>query len=190
MLLAICLSVPALGAPINPAALLQNGSFEAGNLSGWTQSGNVSNTTIIAQPYDGFAAEDAAAYAILGPVGSDGVLTQSFADTAGGTLAISFWLANDGDLPNDFSASVDGVSLVSLNNTARFGWTDFTYAVTATGYDTLKFSFRNDPGYYALDNVSVTEVNAIPEPAGLLVLPLGMLAITSLRRRSLRDFRG
>ncbi len=182
-LLALCLATPALAAPITPGTLIQNGGFETGNFAGWTQADNIADTGVISQAYDGFSAENGNAYAILGPVGRDGVLGQTFADAAGGTLTISFWLANDGDVPNDFSASLDGNSLVRLSDAATMGWSEFTYTKAATGSDTLQFSFRNDPGYFALDNVSVTETNPIPEPAGLLVLPLGLLAMTRLRPR-------
>ena len=181
-LLAICLATPAFAAPIGPADLIQNGSFETGSFSGWARSGNTADTSVISQAYDGFSAKDGTAYAILGPVGSDGALSQSFATSPGSILTIDFWLANDGDLTNDFSARFDGDILVSINNGAAFGWTEFTATATSTGRDTLQFAFRNDPGYYALDHVSVTQTSPIPEPAGLLILPLGMLAIARVRR--------
>ena len=41
------------------------------------------------------------------------------------------------------------------------GWLNMQYLVTATGTSTtLKFGFRNDPYYFALDDVSVTAVRA------------------------------
>ncbi len=55
--------------------------------------------------------------------------------------------------------------------------------MTATGHDNLSFAFRDDPGYLDLDNIVVAPEAPIPEPASLALLPLGMLALTRLRRK-------
>jgi hypothetical protein len=180
--LAACLALLSVGNAFAQANLIQNGSFETGDFSSWVQSGNTQFTSVMNQAYGGVAAEDGNDYALLGPVGTDGVLSQSFADHAGQSLQVSFWLASDGNIPNDFTASFDGAALVSLSNTGPFGWTEYDANVTGTGEDILSFAFRDDPGYLSLDNIVVAPGSPIPEPASLALLPLGLLALIRLRR--------
>jgi hypothetical protein len=118
-LVAPSLVFPSLVAP----NLLANGSFES-DFAGWTQAQNIADTGVESTPYDGFNAENGADYALLGPVGRDGTLSQTFSDTGGTTLAVSFWLANDGSLPNDFTANIGGTTLLQLADAGRFGWTE------------------------------------------------------------------
>jgi hypothetical protein len=165
------------------ANLLTNGSFETGNFSGWTQGGNEGFTSVISCCDAGVTgAEDGTYYASLGPVGSDGTLSQTVSDTNGEHLDLSFWFASDGATPNDFTATWDGATLTSVSDAAATnGWENFTFHVIGSGSDTLQFSFRNDPGYQGLDNVSV----ALPEPAfwALMLVGFGGLGV-ALRRRA------
>ena len=74
--------------------LLSNGSFETGDFSGWTTGGNFEFTTVISGPYYAYSgAQDGNFYAVMGPVGGDGTLSQTFADNAGTLCTLSFWLA-------------------------------------------------------------------------------------------------
>jgi hypothetical protein len=178
----VVLAASASAAPLHPNAvnLIENGSFETGSFASWT--GNPPDSVVLNQFYDGFSAESGSDYALLGPRGGDGTLAQSFTDH-GGELTISFWLASDGGLPNDFSVSFDGRTLLRLSDIALQGWTLYTETVAATGNDTLQFSFRNDPGYLALDNISVSETS-VPEPASVAVLAVGLaLAVAGRRAR-------
>ena len=91
---------------ISPAAraqnLLTNGSFESGSFSGWTTGGNFNDTGVqCGSTYDGYSAQSGSCFAYFGPVGSDGVLSQTFNDTAGSTLHVSGWLQGDGSSPSD-----------------------------------------------------------------------------------------
>ena len=169
--------------------LVTNGSFETGDFTGWTTGGNFEDTEVVNGAfYDYTGAEDGNFYAVLGPVGSDGTLSQTLTDHAGAQYTISFWFGSVGDNPSDFSASWDGTQLLSLTNpNTGAAWSQYTYSVTGTGTDTLTFAFRDDPGYMSLDNVSVTENSgqSVPEPSSLLMLGTGVLGLGGVVRRKL-----
>ena len=188
LLVIVALAVCVASAPATFAQLINNGSFESGggSFTGWTTGGNFEDTQVSTGPfYDYTGAEDGNFYATLGPVGSDGTLSQTFADHAGAQYTVSFWFASVGDNPSDFSASWDNTPLLSLTNpNTGSAWTQYTYQVTGTGNDTLTFAFRDDPGWMALDNVAVTQ-NA-PEPSSLLLLGTGVLGLGGIVRRKFR----
>jgi len=140
------------GASVGPQPF-HNGGFERGSFAGWTLG--AAFTLVMSQDYDGFAPHGGSHYALLGTRGADGTLSQQFSDVAGQNLRIGFWLASDGALPNDFSASFNGAPLVVLSSVPRGAWVFYHAYVIATGLDRLTFSFRNDSGYLALDQVSV-----------------------------------
>ena len=187
LLVIVALAVCVASAPAAFAQLINNGSFEAGggSFTGWTTGGNFEDTQVVSGAfYDYTGAEDGNFYATLGPVGSDGTLSQTFADHAGAQYTVSFWFASVGDNPSDFSASWDNTPLLSLTNpNTGSAWTQYTYQVTGTGNDTLTFAFRDDPAYMALDNVSVTQ--EAPEPGSLLLLGTGVLGLGGMVRRKL-----
>ena len=93
----------------------------------------------------------------MGSMGSDGTLSQTIATTPGQTYTLSFWLKNEGSGGNDFAAKWNGQNLLSLTNATQFGYTQYTYTVTATGStSTLQFSAANGPAQWDLDNISLT----------------------------------
>jgi hypothetical protein len=170
------------GVPIYAGSLLTNGGFETGNFTGWTTGGNFEATEVTSGAFYAYSgAEEGSYYAVLGPVGSDGTLTQTFLDTAGVEYTFSFWLASVGDNPSDFTAYWDGTPVLSLTNpNTGATWTQFAFTELGTGSDSIMFSFRDDPAYIALDNASV----GTPEPASLTLLAGGLLALAfRLRRR-------
>ena len=185
--LAVCIGI--VSAPAFAQNLLTNGSFETGDFTGWTTGGNFEFTQVTSGAfYDYTGAEDGTYYVTMGPVGTPGSLSQTFTDTAGAQYTFSFWFASVGDNPSSFSASWDGTQVLNLSNPdTGANWTQFTFTETGTGSDTISFSFRDDPAYLALDNVSVTEQSgsSVPEPSSLLLLATGALGVGGFVRRKL-----
>jgi uncharacterized protein DUF642/PEP-CTERM motif-containing protein len=191
LLAAVALVVFVVGAPMAFAApnLVTNGSFETSDFTGWTEGGNFEATSVtFGGFYDYSGAEDGMWYAVLGPVGSDGTLSQTLTTTPGAHYTFSFWMASVGDDPSDFSASWDNNTLFSVSdpNTGAV-WTQYTFSTTGTGSDTITFSFRDDPAWMALDNISVVQSGpATPEPSSLLLLGSGLLTVGGVIRRKLQ----
>jgi len=170
------------------ANLLTNGSFQTGDFTGWTQGGN-EGATGVCNGCVGYTGEDADGFfAFLGPVGSDGTLSQSFSDVSGDSYVFSFWYNNNnGGTPEDFSAYWDGTQLLSIIDSPNTdGWVNYTFTETGTGTDTVQFDARNDPSYDALDNASVAGVSPIPEPSSFLLMGSGLLGLAGAVRRKFR----
>jgi carbohydrate binding protein with CBM4/9 domain/PEP-CTERM motif-containing protein len=168
--------------------LVNNGSFENGDFSGWVQTGDTSFNQVVSGPFYAYSgAEDGNFYATFGPVGDTSMLSQTFSDLAGAQYTFSFWLNAVGDDPSLFSASINGNNVLSLNNPSTGGvWTQFSFNFTGTGSDTIAFTFRDDPAWIALDNVSVTQSgSSVPEPSSFLLLGTGVLALGGIARRKL-----
>lgn len=130
-----------------------NGGFETGDFSQWQTAGNMADTfASTGLPHSGNYS------AALGPIGSLGYIDQELPTVPGQVYLLSFWLYNTaGTTPvNEFSVYCNG-TLLDLVNASSFGWTLYQYVVPANYFVTyLQFGFRNDPGYYYLDDVNFT----------------------------------
>jgi hypothetical protein len=163
--------------------LIANCGFETGDFTGWTLTGNTGFTSVST----GYAWSGTYG-AQLGPVGSDGFLSQSFFGntitfqyrqdpaywgldsvvvtpfvTCGvgcETYAVSFWLENDGGTPNDFTVIWNGVDVgPSLVDAGGFAYTNFS-------------------GF-------VDGLAPVPEPGSLFLMGTGVLGLAGLIRRKL-----
>jgi hypothetical protein len=193
----LLVGVSALAAPAH--AQVVNGGFEDADFTGWTLSGNADytsnnpNTFVFGDPHSG----DDAAW--LGPVGSDGFLSQTLATTPGTAYTVSYWLAVDSadgaPTPNDFSATFGGQALFSgIDLAATDGnadpaadYTEYTFSTVAAGPSSvLQFGFRDDTSEFRLDDVSITPA-AVPEASTTisfgLLLALGSSAAALRTRR-------
>jgi hypothetical protein len=147
----------------------------------------------------GYGPNSGTYYAFLG-TNPASTISQSFTDTLGQTLVVSFYYASNGDLnptppnSNQLEALFNGTVEFSKTNIASTGtvngttiplYVEVIFDVTATGSDTLMFSSFDVPSALALDDVTVTSVSATPLPAALPLFAsgLGALGLFGWRRK-------
>jgi hypothetical protein len=145
-----------------PGNLVVNCGFESGDFSGWTQSGNTGFTLVTAG--SPFFANSGDYGAQLGPMGSDGFLSQDIPTAPGDTYTISWYLDTNGGGPSDFSVLWNGNQIFSESTTTQQNTSFYTgfiryssneYANPLGDSTTLTFEFRNDQSYWGLDDIGV-----------------------------------
>lgn len=198
-LLAIPLFCIALHASATPITnIVNNGGFETGDFTGWTQSGNTDFTGV------DMGAENSGSYgAFFGPVGTLGYLAQTLNTVAGMSYDLSFFLSNTGGggesispirpgggpVTQEFQVFWNGALIFSIPpNADPSTYTQFnlTGLMATAGTTELRFGFRNDPGFWLLDDV-VAGLPSVPEGLSTiwLLLPVtGMFAFLQLRRKT------
>jgi hypothetical protein len=183
------LALGALCAAPVQAALVTNGDFETGTLSGWTLFGD--------QNFVGVddASEHSGTYGAFAGSETPAGFSQAIATTSGQNYTVSFWLkAEKGDYvtskPNSFSAIFGGTTLLSFIDTSPFNYTKYSFDVVATGTSSnLVFTFTDKYSYLDLDDVSVVAKGpppAVPEPAtwGMLLAGFALIGGAARYRRS------
>jgi hypothetical protein len=172
------------------ANLVTNGGFEdtssiAG--SGWTASGSLSEGIdfyVDPNPDDAHAGSRSFAGGVIGGLG---FISQDLVTTAGASYGIHLWLAN-------LSGSADGTALqvlwggnvvYSATDLLGFGYQEIVINALATSASTtLAIGFQDDSFYLNIDDISVNAVAAVPEPASVVLLALGLAGIGVARRRA------
>jgi hypothetical protein len=164
---------------------LLNGGFETQDLSGWTRSGNLSNTFVEPNSFS-YGAQSGNYFVAVGTVNTEGVLSQTFSDVAGQQLLISGWVAGDGSSPSGVRFIFDGTTYVSMNPIPNQAWTEYSFDVTATGTDTFGVAFTDNRSFAGLDSFSVTNVSAVPEPStwAMMILGFASVGFMAYRRKS------
>ena len=179
-------------AQANGPELVTNGGFETGDFTGWSKTPFGDLTVVGTDPLQvGFFPHGGnfqAQFASSAP--KDDVLSQMLPTVVGENYAISFWLANSNNTPNDFKAFFGQSQLLDLENANGFGYKNYNFLVTATDTSTLlSFAGRQPPVNFVLDDISVTATGpaAVPEASSVvslgLLLLLGMGCVAVSRRR-------
>jgi hypothetical protein len=167
-----------------PSNVVTNCGFETGDLTGWTAT----PPGYEGQYYgvDTFDANVGTYGAYLAGQNSDVFLSQNIPTAAGTSYYFNFSVAhpdvNYTPYTNDFEVLAGGNVLFSESEEV-FGFTDYSFAFTATGASTtIAFGAFDPLNFFSLDNVSVF---VTPEPSTLaLSLPVVLAgAFLFLRRR-------
>jgi hypothetical protein len=138
--------------------LLQNGGFEDGNFTGWTQSGNSAYSLVAS--HDSSFVHSGIYGAALGPADSPGYLSQTVPTVSGQAYLLSLWLRNaTGDTPNWFQVQWNGAAVFVQSNLATTAWTNVQLILAAAGSSSLlQLGYQDDPNYLGLDDVSLKAV--------------------------------
>jgi hypothetical protein len=152
----------------NALNLVTNGGFETGDSSGW----EVSTSNIMVTPYWPNSGNYALEFAT-------GTISQAIMTTPGVSYQLSYYLTTAGGF-NSVKANVDGVTLL---DTSFAGWSPylpFSVVFTAT-QELTDIEFISEQQYG--DHIDDISAAPVPEPSTLLLLGIGLIGFSYLRRK-------
>ena len=147
---------------VNPPELIQNGGFETGDFTDWTESGDVGYYEwVYNDPSYAHSGNDCALFETQSGIF---YLSQGIPTTPGQVYLVSFWLLNYYNVsPSQFFCNWAGTNLVTFNNVpVTYAWTNMQYLVTAKGANSIlqfgtQYPASTTSGeYLGLDDVSIT----------------------------------
>jgi PEP-CTERM motif len=195
MLMAVGLGL-LLGGQVRAGNLIVNPGFETGDFTGWTvvhNSNGVLGIKVYSGTLGGLPVAHTGTYAAIfgNYYEHPDSIYQDVPTLSGQSYQIEFWLENTGGPQNSFDVSWGGISLLSLQNSSVFGYTEYTFTESASASaTTLEFSGTQTPAAYCLDDVSVVPMGAsVPEPASIALFGIGAVGAMgyTYARRSRRQ---
>jgi hypothetical protein len=112
-------------------------------------------------------------------------LSQTFTDVAGATYTASFFATDQVADAGSFLTVTAGAGSLTLTGDIGTSYKQYSFQFTGTGLDTFSISAVNNPNFYYVDDVSVTEVaRAVPEPSTWAMMVLGFLGLGFMAYRN------
>jgi hypothetical protein len=192
--LTVCLVAAFPAARAQAQNLVQNPGFEqsvdANTSPGWTANTTCcgeNNTIFLDKPSYAHSGDWSAQFSET--TLSDamaGALSQVIATRPMTAYTVSFFLSNSEGPENSFTATFGGQTVLSLTNSPLFGFTEYSATIVATSTSsTLSFVGEQAPGYFELDDVSVTQAAPAPVTGGGVLsfaAAAGLMVLRRLRR--------
>lgn len=163
------------------AGLILNGSFETGDFTNWTQSGDANVTSTASEGLFGVVFS-------FGNTPNDGVIYQDVTTEVGRLYDLSFDFTANGLPAKIVSLQVEAIGISSLldqtlNTSPPFSFSSFGFSFIANDTTTrIRFTDQSTDTFALdayLDNIVLA--TSVPEPSILAIFALGLAGLASRR---------